>query len=116
MGIESQRVGKHMFSITPAEKCNAGFADLGRIPRIARIEFRRSVEFSKRALPFTAAAMNRSADIPTIGATRLEFDGPVEFSQPSIVVTIAPVIKQREREVCIRQSRSNCYCTVDVRL
>src|SRR6266513_4887641 len=107
MGIESQRVGKHMFSITPAAKCNAGFADLGGMPRIARIEFHRSVEFSKRALPFTTAAMNRSADVPTIGATRLEFDGPVELPQRGIIVTRAPVIKQRQRQMCIRRSRSN---------
>ena len=97
-----------MFSVTPTAKRKVRYTDVGRTQSVARIEFRRSVEFSKRALPFTAAAMNRSADIPTIGATRLEFDGPVEFSQPSIVVTIAPVIKQRQRQMCIRQSRSNC--------
>src|SRR2546425_12781733 len=97
-----------MFSVTPTAKRKVRYTDVGRTQSVARIEFRRSVEFSKRALPFTAAAMNRSADIPTIGATRLEFDGPVEFSQPSIVVTIAPVIKQRQRQMCIRQSRTNC--------
>src|SRR6266566_4446383 len=100
-------MGKLVFSVTPAAKCTVGCADLGGMPRIARIEFHRSVEFSKRPLPFTAAAMNRSADIPAIGAARLEFEGPVEFFQPSIVSTIAPVIKQTQREMCIRQSRSN---------
>src|SRR2546425_9391880 len=93
-----------MFSVTPAAKCSVSYADLGGISRIARIEFRRSLELSKRALPFTAAPMNRSADIPTIGTTRLEFEAPVEFFQPSIVVTIAPVIKYRERQMRIWRS------------
>src|SRR6266487_2706374 len=100
-------MGKLVFSVTPAAKCNVGCADLGGMPRIARIEFHRSVEFSKRALPFTAAAMNRSADIPTIGATRLEFDSPVDLPQRGIIVTMAPVIKQTQRQMCIRQTRSN---------
>src|SRR4029450_12650026 len=99
-------MGKLVFGVTPAAKCTVGCPDLGGMPRIARIEFHRSVEFSKRALPFTAAAMNRSADIPTIGATRLEFDSPVDLPQRGIVVTIAPVIKQTQRHRCIRESRS----------
>src|SRR5438128_12658314 len=96
-----------MFSVTPTAKRKVRYTDVGRTQSVARIEFRRSVEFSKRALPFTAAAMNRSAAIPTIGATRLEFDGPVELPQRGIIVTIAPVIKQTQREMCVRQTRSN---------
>src|SRR6266481_1218621 len=109
-------MGKLAFSVTPAAKCSVGYADLSGSPRIARIELCRPVELSKRALPFTAAAMNRSAETPTIGATRLEFDDPVEFFQPSIVVTIAPVIKYRQRQMCTRQSRRDRQRAVDVRL
>src|SRR5205809_610689 len=104
MRIESQSMGKLVFSVTPATKCKVGVADLAVNPRIARIELRRPVEFSKRAFPFTAAAEDRSPVVPTIGATRLEFGDLVEFSQPSIVVTVAPVIKQRHRQMRIRQS------------
>src|SRR5437899_6525430 len=96
-----------MFGVTPAGKCSVGVADFGWSPRVARIEFGRPAEFSKRALPFTAAPMNRSAHIPTSGATRLEFDGPVDLPQRGIIVTIAPVIKQTQREMCVRQTRSN---------
>src|SRR4030095_3592225 len=108
MRIDSQRPGNLTFSVTPTAKCNVGAADLALRPRIARIEFRRPAEFSKRALPFTTAAMYRSADIPTIGATWLEFDGPVDLPQRRIIVTVAPVIKETQREMCIRDRKSPC--------
>src|SRR6266446_943896 len=101
-------MGKRVFSVTPAPKHEVGYTDLSRNPESRWIELRRPVEFSKRALPFTAAAVNRSPVVMTKGATRLEFEGSVEFSQPSIVVTIAPVIIQTQCQMCIRQSRSNC--------
>src|SRR6266567_600278 len=101
-------MGKLVFSVTPAAKCHVGVADLGGNLRIARIEFCRALELSNGALPFTAAAVNRSSVAPAQGVTRLEFGHPVEFSQPTIVVTIAPVIKHSERQMRIRRSGSNC--------
>src|SRR5713101_4278162 len=94
-----------MFSVSPTAKCNVGHANVEGDLRIARIEFRRPVELSKRTLPLTAAAVNRSPGPPTKGVTRLELGDPVELSQRGIVVTMAPVMKQSQRKMCIRRSR-----------
>ena len=96
-----------MFSIVPAAKCKTGVANLGRNLRIARIDFRRVLEFGKAALPFAAAAVDRSAVLTTVGAIRLEFDNVVELFQPRLVVAITPVIKQRQRLMCFGRFRSD---------
>src|SRR5882724_10510674 len=100
-------MGKRMFSLTPTTKSKVAIADFMWNPNIARIEFRRALVFSKRASPFTAAAVNRSPELPTDGVTRLEVDGPVEFSQRGIIVAIAPVMKYTQRQMCLRRIRSN---------
>src|SRR6266542_3410838 len=47
--------------ILPLTKCLISLSDSGRVPRIARIEFLRSLKIGQGALPFTAAAVNRRA-------------------------------------------------------
>src|SRR5437588_216285 len=99
-------MAKLALSIAPAAKNVVTYADLGSSTRIARIEFRRSVKFRKRALPFTSAAVNCPVQDSRIGVVRLEFHDSVELSQRRIIVAMAPVIKQRQGQMCIRQSRS----------
>src|SRR4029077_9124609 len=99
---------KRMFSVTPTSKAKVAIADLMWNPNIARSEFRRALVFRKRASPFTAATVNGRPELSADGVTRLEFDGPIERSQRGIIVTMAPVIKYTQRQMCLRQIRCDC--------
>jgi len=96
-----------MFSVAPTAKLNVRYANAPRDLSVARIEFRRSVELGKRALRFITAAVDISMKGSRVGVVWLKFDGPIKFSQRGIIVAIAPVIKQCQRQMCIRRSRSN---------
>src|SRR2546428_3921925 len=97
-----------MFGVTPTAEAKVGRADLGVDRRIARIDFRRALEFSKRAAPFAATAVNKRIQESRLRVVWLEFDSTVKFPQRGIIVTMAPVIKRRQRQMCIRRSRSDC--------
>src|SRR6266550_6043292 len=116
MWIESESMVEPMFSITPTTKVKVACADLMWNPNIAGIKFRRPLVFSKRASPFTAAAVNGRPELPADRVTRLEFDGPIECSQRGIIVTTDPVMKYTQRQMCLRRLRSNRQCAFDVRL
>src|SRR5437867_4212853 len=105
-----------MFSLTPTAKPKVRIAKFGETQGIAGIEFERALEFNKRASPFTTAAVNSTPVRPTIGVTRLELDGPVEFSQRGIIITTTPVMKYTESQMRLWRFRSNRKCAFDVRL
>ena len=90
-----------MFCVTPTAKCEVRCANIVGNQRVARIEFRRSFIFSKRPVPFAAAAVNRTSVSITNRVTRLKFNGLTEFLERGIIVTIASIIKEPERQVCI---------------
>jgi TolB-like protein/class 3 adenylate cyclase len=98
---------KLAFGITPTAKCIVGHANIAGDRRVARIELRRAVVFSKCAFPLTTATIDRSAVEVAERTVRLEFENPIQFLQSSIIVAIAPVMKQRQRQMCGRRSWSN---------
>src|SRR5260370_38649805 len=98
MRIESQRSGERVCSVTPTAKYKVGDADLGGTPRIAWIQFCCPVKFSERALPFTTATIDRSSGFVAKRTGRLGVQNPAEFLQSTLVVTMAPGIKQAPRQ------------------
>src|SRR5262249_15326919 len=92
-----------MLCVTPTAELGVASAQLIWLRHIARVEFHRSLKFSKRASPLTAPAVNSGSERPTVRVARLKFDGPVEFSQRRLKVVTPPVMKYTQCQMCIRQ-------------
>src|SRR5262249_2829778 len=99
-----------MLCVTPTAELGVASAQLIWLRHIARVEFHRSLKFSKRASPLTAPAVNSGSGPPTVRDSRVKVDGPVrfsdgpvEFSQRRLKVVTPPVMKYTQCQMCIRQ-------------
>jgi hypothetical protein len=88
MWIESAGTLEPMLCVAPTTNGEVFSAYLVWNPYVARIKFRRPLEFSKRAALFTAASVNRSPVLQAVRVIRLEFDGLVKFFQREIKVMV----------------------------
>src|SRR5262245_31482471 len=89
--IDSESSQFSMLRVVPQTQLLVSHSDIERNQAIARVECLRSLEFSQRALPFTAPAIDIRATLLSQSIVRLQLERPVEFRKRYLVLAITKI-------------------------